>query len=97
MKIRTPTDLGALIRDRRAKMALDQTSLAQRVGASRKWLVEAEHGNPGASIGLILRTLQALGVSLEVNDGRGAPLRRGTSVASSIDIDQHLERFRRKP
>lgn len=97
MKIRTPTDLGALIRDRRVKMDLDQASLAQKIGASRKWLVEAEHGNPGASIGLILRTLQALGVSLEVNHRGSAPLRRSTPGASSIDIDQHLERFRRKP
>lgn len=94
MKLRTPTDLGALIRDRRVKRGLDQGSLAQQIGTSRKWLVQAEHGNPGASIGLILRALQALGVSLEVNNG---PSSRPRSSPASIDIDQHLERFRKKP
>ncbi len=94
MKLRTATDLGALIRDRRLKMGLDQASFAQRIGTSRKWLVEAEHGNPGASIGRILHALQALGVSLEVNDGRSPRPPRGPAA---VDIDQHLERFRKKP
>ena len=31
MRIRTPTDLGALIRDRRIKLDLDQKSLAERL------------------------------------------------------------------
>ena len=29
MRIRTPTDLGALIRDRRTKLGLDQRALAE--------------------------------------------------------------------
>lgn len=96
MRIRTPADLGALIRDRRMKMGLDQLSLAQRVGASRKWLVDVERGKPGASIGLVLRTLQALGVSLETNDSSSVHPSRTVPV-TAIDIDQHLERLRKKP
>ena len=96
MKLRTPTDLGALIRDRRIKLGFDQGSLARRIGTSRKWLVEAEHGNSGASIGLLLRALQALDVSLEVNNGESVRPRRGSAPAS-VDIDRHLERFRKKP
>jgi HTH-type transcriptional regulator/antitoxin HipB len=96
MKIHTPTELGALIRDRRIKMGLDQISLAQRAGTSRKWLVEAEQGKPRAAIGLILRTLKALGVTLQVDDAQRAQPRRRLPVAT-IDIDQHLERLRRKP
>jgi hypothetical protein len=34
MLIRTPSDLAALIRDRRMKLGLDQKSLAQKVGVS---------------------------------------------------------------
>src|ERR1700733_16277843 len=64
MLIRTPSDLGALIRERRIKLGLDQISLAKKAGTSRKWLIEVENGKPRAEIGLILRTLKALGVSL---------------------------------
>jgi ribosome-binding protein aMBF1 (putative translation factor) len=32
MSIRTPADLGALIRDQRTRLGLDQKSLAQKVG-----------------------------------------------------------------
>ncbi|MGH7298057.1 MAG: helix-turn-helix domain-containing protein, partial [Polyangiaceae bacterium] len=62
--VRTPTDLGALIRDRRRRLGLDQRALAERVGVSRQWIIEAEQGKPGAAVGLVLRTLQALGVTL---------------------------------
>ena len=64
MRIRTPADLGALIRDRRIKLALDQRSLAQKVGVSRQWIVEVEKGKPRAEIGLLLRTIDALGIQL---------------------------------
>ena len=64
MRIRTPSDLGALIRDRRIKLALDQQSLAQKVGVSRQWIVEVEKGKPRAEIGLLLRTIDVLGIQL---------------------------------
>src|SRR5271168_3516741 len=65
MLIRNPTDLGAFIRDRRSQLGLDQAELAERSGTSRKWLIEVEQGKPRAEIGLILRTLKALEVSLD--------------------------------
>jgi HTH-type transcriptional regulator/antitoxin HipB len=97
MKIRTPSDLGALIRDRRTKMGLDQLSLAQRAGTGRKWIVEIEKGKPRAAIGLVLRTLQALGVSLDVSDDKNAIESKGRrNLVPSVDINQHLERLSRK-
>jgi HTH-type transcriptional regulator/antitoxin HipB len=50
--IRTPSDLGALIREHRAKLGLDQLSLARKAGTSRKWLIEVESGKSRAEIGL---------------------------------------------
>ena len=98
MKIHSPSDLGALIRERRTKMGLDQVSLARRAGTSRKWLVEVEQGKPRAAIGLILRTLQALGTSLEVNEPKDTRASRDSKrPIPALDINQHLERFRRKP
>ena len=66
MRIRTATDLGAFIRERRAKLGWDQVSLAKKAGTSRKWLVEVEQGKPGAEIGLILRTLKSLEISIDL-------------------------------
>jgi HTH-type transcriptional regulator / antitoxin HipB len=66
MRIRTATDLGAFIRERRTKLGMDQISLAKKAGTSRKWLVEVEQGKPRAEIGLILRTLKSLEISIDV-------------------------------
>ena len=66
MRIRTATDLGAFIRERRTRLGMDQIVLAKKAGTSRKWLVEVEHGKPGAEIGLILRTLKSLEISIDL-------------------------------
>ena len=66
MRIRTATDLGAFIRERRTKLGMDQIALANKAGTSRKWLVEVEQGKPGAEIGLILRTLKSLTISIDL-------------------------------
>jgi y4mF family transcriptional regulator len=82
MRIRTPADLGALIRDRRVKLALDQRSLAQQVGVSRQWIVEVEKGKPRAEIGLLLRTIDTLGIQLmTVEDTKKRP------TGPAVDID----------
>ena len=84
MRIRTPSDLGALIRDRRIKLALDQRSLAQKVGVSRQWIVEVEKGRPRAEIGLLLRTINALGILLATDEE--APGKKGGGTPA-VDID----------
>ena len=84
MRIRTPVDLGALIRDRRTKLGLNQKSLADRVGVSRQWVVEVEKGKPRAEIGLVLRTIEALGISLDAGNAANA---KGRSGPPPVDID----------
>ena len=64
MRIRTPIDLGALIRERRKALRLDQKTLAEKVGVSRQWIVDVEQGKPRLEIGLVLRTADALGIVL---------------------------------
>ena len=64
LAIRTPSDIGALIRDRRRARNLDQAELAKRVGVSRLWINQIEGGKSGASLGLVLRTLDVLGIEL---------------------------------
>jgi HTH-type transcriptional regulator/antitoxin HipB len=84
MRIRTPADLGALIRDRRIKLALDQQSLARKVGVSRQWIVEVEKGKPRAEIGLLLRTIDALGIQLMTEEDVPGKKRQS---APAVDID----------
>jgi HTH-type transcriptional regulator/antitoxin HipB len=84
MMIQTAKDLGALVRDRRGTRGLSQQALAGRAGVSVRWLKAFEAGKSTAEIGLVLRTLGALGLTLTVTD---AP------HPSGVDLDAVLARF----
>jgi len=95
MRIRTATDLGAFIRERRIALGMDQISLAKKTGTSRKWLVEVEQGKPGAEIGLILRTLKSLEIliDLEADSSVATPLPR----KKAPDINSVLDSLKKRP
>ncbi len=86
MKIRTPTDLGAIIRDSRIKLGLDQKSLADRIGVGREWIVEVEKGKPRAQIGLVLRAINALGIALDARLEAAAP-KKSTARPEEAPVD----------
>ena len=46
MRIKTATDIGALVRDRRAVLQWSQEELARRAGISRLWIVQLERERP---------------------------------------------------
>jgi transcriptional regulator with XRE-family HTH domain len=85
MRIRSVADLGAAIREQRAKLGMDQATLAKASGTSRKWLVEAERGKARAEIGLILRTLKALGMGVELGVSESAKAPKRVPQASAIN------------
>ena len=96
MRIRTAADLGAFIRERRTRLGMDQISLAKKAGTSRKWLVEVERGKPGAEIGLILRTLKSLEISIDLEeDTSDATPPAGKAVAPNIN--SVLDSLKRPP
>src|ERR1700741_5398568 len=95
MRIRTPADLGAVIRERRIKLGLDQRSLAQKVGVSRQWIVEVEKGKPRAEIGLLLRTIAVLGISLGAEKAITTKT-KSTSGSSAVNIDSIVASARTK-
>ena len=89
--LRSVTDVSAVIHDARRALGLSQRELAERVGVSRQWVVEIEGGKSRAELGLVLRTLDALGVRLVVDDGS----ERSPAIASLVtgaDIDALLDR-----
>lgn len=85
MRIRTPADLGTLIRNTRKKLRLDQSTLAKQIGVSRLWLVEIEKGKPRAEMGLVLRALDALRISLNATTSE---TRSPKPADSTVDIDR---------
>lgn len=92
MIIRTPADLGTLIRNTRKRLRLDQSTLAKNIGVSRLWLVEIEKGKPRAEIGLVLRTLDALHITLNATTSEDPPPKKSQN---SIDIDEIVAAARR--
>ncbi|SFQ04233.1 transcriptional regulator, y4mF family [Bradyrhizobium sp. Ghvi] len=84
MLIRTATDLGAVIRDRRKRLKLDQSSFAKRIGVSRQWVIEVEQGHARAELALVLRALDALDIRL---DASSEPTKSRTSEKPAVDIN----------
>jgi HTH-type transcriptional regulator / antitoxin HipB len=82
MLVRTPADLGAVIRDQRKQLKLDQATLAERIGVSRQWIIEMERGHARAELALVLRALDALNIQLDTSIGQADGRRSG-----AVDID----------
>lgn len=91
MNVSTPTHVGAAIRDRRKQLRMTQEDLARRVGTTRRWVSTVEHGNPGAELGLILKALGALGLTVDLDDGS---TERVAEVPAPPDIDAVVNRAR---
>jgi len=96
VRIRTATDLGAFIRERRTALGMDQLSLAKKAGTSRKWLVEVEQGKTGAEIGLILRTLKGLEISIDLEADSSVATPQPDKVKAP-DINSVLDSLKKRP
>jgi HTH-type transcriptional regulator / antitoxin HipB len=83
MRIRTPRELGAVLRDERRKLRLSQVDLSEKANVSRKWIVEMENGKARAELVLVLRALGALGLALTVERETETKRKRNAGV----DID----------
>ena len=91
MQLKTPRDLGSLIRATRHARQLSQAELASAAGVSRPLISEIENGKATARIGIVLRLFASLDLTLMVD---GAPI-PGTSDAIGasapillLDIDR---------
>lgn len=47
---------------------MSQQALANEIGASRHWIMDLERGKPTLEVGLILRAIVALGLSVDLRD-----------------------------
>lgn len=76
-----PATLGALVRETREAAGLTQTQLAERIGASRFWVAAFEKGKPSAELGLALKAIQALGLSIRIQPEKDASAQQSSSTA----------------
>jgi y4mF family transcriptional regulator len=74
MRVRSTEVVGQLIREERKRQGLTQAHLAERVGVGRQWIHQIERGKDTAEVGLVLKTLHALGLRVSVErDAMRAP------------------------
>jgi y4mF family transcriptional regulator len=65
-QIRSPADIGALVRSTRKDQNLRQDELAGVSGVGLRFIVDLEAGKPTAQIGKVLQVLQTLGCSIDI-------------------------------
>lgn len=94
MRLKTATDVGVAIRERRRALGLDQATLARKIGSSRLWVVQIEKGKSRAALMLVLRALDALGLVLRADDGVARPAQPPIPGAE-VDLAQVIEAHRR--
>lgn len=96
MYVRTPSDLGSAIREQRRRLNVSQQKLADDVGVSRQWLVEVERGKTRAELGLVLKTLAALGLRVALDDGKTVGRSDQAVAPPPPDIDAIVARARKE-
>ncbi len=65
-QVRSPADIGALVRMARKEQNLRQDELAGVAGVGLRFIVDLEAGKPTAQIGKVLQVLQTLGCSIDI-------------------------------
>lgn len=68
--VRTPKEIGDLLRKKRKDQMLTQSQVAEHCGLSQRFVSEVERGKASAEIGKVLYLLESLGVDL-IADTRG--------------------------
>lgn len=72
-----------LLRHARRDHGWTQQDLAERIEASRHWIIHVERGKPTAEVGLVLKALSALGLACDIRKGGLAGLRWPAGEAPS--------------
>ena len=95
-EIQTPAQLGTALKERRIDCGESQSSIAKKAGISRAWMVALEQGAPGVSVGVILRVLNVLGLSMTVASANAEETssRTAKSKIQPVDLNQFLASLR---
>lgn len=66
-RVKSTTELGALLRKKRKAQGLTQAQVAEHCGISPRFISEVERGKASAEIGKVMYLLETLGVDLIVD------------------------------
>ncbi|MFB9267613.1 helix-turn-helix transcriptional regulator [Bradyrhizobium erythrophlei] len=77
--------LGTLVRQRRKSLGLRQQDLALAANVGVRFIVDIESGKETSQIGLVLRLLKALGISLQADMVPAPP-----SLSQSADDEEGI-------
>jgi len=92
MFVRTSTDLGAVIRDRRKQLKLDQAAFAKKIGVGREWVIQIEKGHPRAELDLV-PAIDALNIQLDASVDQGNQVKHRRT--NPVDIDAIISKARK--
>ena len=95
MRVRTPKDVGNLVRERRQDLRLTQQQLADRARVGRPWLVAVESGHARAEMGKVLDLLAELELSVDISvagASQSTDVQVLASAAGRVDLDELLLR-----
>jgi len=93
-------DLAATVRGRRLELGLSQADVARLARVSRQWVNEFESGKPTAELRLVIRLLDALRLSLSLDERDERDERDGSgrvalpSASNPVDLDALLDDYR---
>ena len=87
-------DLAATVRGRRLELGLSQADIARLAGVSRQWVNEFESGKPTAELRLVIRLLDALRLSLTLDERDGSGRVAQPSASNPVDLDALLDDYR---
>ena len=73
MLVDRPLDVALAVRARRGQLKLRQIEVAKAARVGREWLVDLERGKPTVELGLVMRTLETLGLRLSLRAGEAPP------------------------
>jgi len=93
ISIRNPEQLGRAIRLKRKEKSLSQSALAGQLGVGRKWVIRVESGNPKAELGLILKTLDALGLRASLSEESQQPPTKDRRQSEPSRLDEVFRRL----
>mgnify|MGYP002387303533 CR=1 FL=1 len=65
--MRSPAEVGALVRSARKEQSLRQDELAGVAGVGLRFIVDLEAGKPTAQIGKVMQVLRTLGYVIEIS------------------------------
>ena len=88
MQAKTPADIGRLIRSARVAAGLTQSELAARCDTSQTWISFVENGKDTAELGMVLKVLSILKISVDLRDASDSIRRTAAGSADDLpDID----------